>query len=197
MSDHPNNTYTDPNNRQADRGNCPSDRRHIFNLTTVAETPQFSNPALRVLATGWRLSGIYRQSAGEPLNILAGTDRALNGINDQRANQIAGNPLGDKSAGPGARYLDSAAFAIPDLGTRGNIGRNSIQAPGTWSFDIALSRVFRFRETQRLEFRGEAYNVTNTFRPGNPNTTVNSNVFGVIRTSLDPRILQFALKYIF
>jgi hypothetical protein len=198
MSDHPDNTYTDPNNRRADRGNCVSDRRHIFNLTTVASTPQFSNPALRILATGWRLSGIYRRSAGSPLNIVAGSDRALIGLNNQRGNQVLQTPYGDKSAGPLSSYLNPAAFSLPDTGTLGKIGRNSIQGPGTWAFDVALSRIFRFRETQRLEFRAEAYNVTNSFRPGNPATGLNSaSTFGVIRTALDPRILQFALKYVF
>ena len=197
MGYHPDNTYTDPNNRNTDRGSCDSDRRHIFNLTTVAETPQFSNPTLRILATGWRLSGIFRWSAGNPLNIIAGSDRALNGIANQRANQLTSNPFGDKSAGPMSRYLNPAAFALPDLGTTGNIGLNSVQGPRTWSFDMAVSRVFRFRESQRLEFRAEAYNVTNSFRPGNPIAAVNNANFGVIRTSLDPRILQFALKYFF
>jgi hypothetical protein len=197
MGNHPNNTYTDPNSRRADRGNCDSDRRHIFNLTAVAETPQFSNPTVRVLAAGWRLSGIYRRSAGSPLNITAGTDRALNGISSQRANQIIQNPFRDRSAGPLSSYLNPAAFAIPALATTGNIGRNSIQGPGTWAFDAALSRIFRFRESQRLEFRAEAYNVTNTFRPGNPSANANSNTFGVIRTSFEPRIMQFALKYVF
>jgi hypothetical protein len=50
---------------------------------------------------------------------------------------------------------------------------------------------------QRLEFRAEAYNLTNSFHAADPNTTVSSNTFGVIRTALDPRILQFALKYVF
>ena len=57
--------YLDPNNRDFDRGNCQlSDRRHIFNLTAVASTPQFANPALRRLGSGWQLSGIYRMSTG-------------------------------------------------------------------------------------------------------------------------------------
>jgi hypothetical protein len=198
MNSHPNDTYTNPNNRRLDRGDCDSDRRHVFNLTTVAETPQFSSPTLRVLATGWRLSGIYRYSAGSPLTVTAGSDRALNGIGNQRANQLLDNPIGDKSAGPLARYLNPAAFAQPELGTVGNMGRASIQGPGTWAFDMALSRIFRFRESQRLEFRAEAFNVTNSFQPGNPNTNLRTtNTFGVIRTARDPRILQFALKYVF
>src|SRR5262249_27573845 len=60
-------TYTDPNNRRVDRGNCNSDRRHLFNLTSVAEAPQFANPKLRAIGTGWRLSGIYKWYSGIPL----------------------------------------------------------------------------------------------------------------------------------
>jgi len=77
------------------------------------------------------------------------------------------------------------------------VGRNSIVGPGSWAFDLALSRIFRLGETQRLEFRAEAYNVTNSFRPGNPGTNLSSGTFGQIRTSSDPRIMQLALKYVF
>jgi hypothetical protein len=43
----------------------------------------------------------------------------------------------------------------------------------------------------------EAYNLTNSFRPVNPNVTLTSGTFGVIREALDSRVLQFALKYLF
>ena len=61
-----------------------------------------------------------------------------------------------------------------------------------------------------MEFRAEAYNVTNSFRPGCAQgvgtacptggvetSNLTSNVFGVLRNSMEPRILQFALKYVF
>ena len=51
-------TYQDPNNRYRDRANCESDQRHAFNLTSVAETPKFANTALRLVGSGWKLSGI-------------------------------------------------------------------------------------------------------------------------------------------
>jgi hypothetical protein len=201
MAMHADNEYVIPNNRRFDRGNCDTDRRHVFNMTAVAETPQFSNPTLRAVATGWRLSGIYRRSSGSPLLLLAGADRALNGLEgsnpNQRPNLLLASPYGDKSAGPLSRYLNPVAFAQPDIGTLGNVGRNSVRGPRTWAFDVSLSRTFQIREAQRLEFRAEAYNVTNSFRPQNPNGTVNNANFGVIRAAYDPRILQFALKYVF
>jgi len=199
-----NETYTSPNNRKADRGNCNSDRRHLFNLTAVAESPSFGGPKTRMVVSGWRLSGIYRWSTGVPITVIAGTDRALNGIANQRANQVLANPYGDKSARALTGYLNPAAFALPDLGTVGNAGRNSLYGPGTWSFDTALSRSFHLRESQRLEVRAEAYNLTNSFRPslvtqgqGLTTASLASNTFGQVRAALDPRILQFALKYVF
>jgi hypothetical protein len=173
-------------------------------MTAVAETPQFSQPTARLLASGWRFAAIYSWSSGSPLSIFAGSDRALNGLgvgaqgnSTQRANQVLENPYGDTSGRPLTSYLNPAAFALPPLGTRGTSGRNSVTGPSTWSFDVALSRIFRLAESQRMEFRAEAFNVTNSFRPGNPNTTLNNPNFGVIRTALAPRILQFALKYLF
>ena len=69
--------------------------------------------------------------------------------------------------------------------------------PGTWQFDTALSRTFQFRETQRLEFRAEAFNITNSLRMNDPITNFNSGIFGQVTSAKDPRIMQFALKYVF
>jgi hypothetical protein len=190
----PGSTYLDPNNRNFDRGNCEGDRRHIFNMTAVAQTPSFSNSTLRVLATGWRLSGIYRRSSGSWLSITSGQDRSLGGVSSQRAQQVLGNPYGSKTL---TNYLNPAAFALPALGTLGNMSPNNIQGPGTWAFDLAMSRVFKITENQKLEARAEAYNVTNSLRRGNPVTNFSSGIFGQINSSLDPRILQFAIKYVF
>jgi hypothetical protein len=95
----PGNTYIDPDNRGFDRGNCEGDRRHIFNMTAVAEAPQFANPTLRMVVTGWRLSGIYRKSTGGFLSILSGQNRSLTGVSGQRAQQVLANPYGQTLAG--------------------------------------------------------------------------------------------------
>ena len=212
-------TYQDPNNRRKDRANCEVDQRHAFNLTAVAETPKFANRTLTMVGTGWRLSGIYRistgalnaanassgirtvtlgaASAGQRDNV-GGGDRCLCDISNQRPNLLLPDAVYlDKSGRPDTQYLNPAAFGQPDLGTLGNLGRVTLRLPAWWQFDTAVSRVFRFRETQSVEFRAEAYNVLNKFRPGIINTSLSSAQFGKIRTALDPRILQFALKYLF
>jgi hypothetical protein len=188
--------YLDINNREFERGNCGSDRRHIFNLTAVAETPQFANNTLRVVGSGWRLSTIWRSQSGSYLTIGTGVDRSLDGTSagSQRPHQILENPYGDGSIN---NYLNPKAFSQPALGTIGTMGRGNILGPGFWSWDMALSRTFSLQESRRLEFRAEAFNVPNSMRKGNPNTNFNSNQFGQITSSADPRIMQFALKYVF
>src|SRR5207253_6729560 len=155
----PNNGWTNPDNRRFDRGNCgnaATDRRHVFNLSAVAETPQFSNATLRAVGSGWRFSPIFKILSGGYLSVTTSTDVALNGIGGQRVNQILTDPYGDKSV---KNYLNPKAFAQPAPGTLGNSGAGSIRGPGTWQFDAALSRTFQVHERQKLEFRAEAFNV--------------------------------------
>jgi hypothetical protein len=166
----------------------------VFNLTAVAETPQFSNRKLQMLASGWRLSPIVRISSGVYLTITTSSDIALSGITNQRASQVLPNVYGDGSI---TRYLNPAAFALPAMGSLSNMGAGSVLGPGTWQFDAAVSRTFRLGEVRRVEFRAEAFNLTNSFRMSPPTTNFNSNIFGQVTSALDPRIMQFALKYVF
>jgi hypothetical protein len=189
-------SYTD-NNRTRDRGNCTSasaDRRHIFNLSAVAETPQFANRGLHAVASGWRFSPIFKILSGSYLTVTTTQDRALNGMSGQRVDQTLVNPYGDKSV---SNYLNPAAFALAPLGRYGNIGAGNIVGPGTWQFDAALARTFQLRESQKVEFRAEAFNLTNSSHMNNPTTVLNSNIFGQVTSARDPRIMQFALKYFF
>ena len=198
-----NTVYLDPNNRHFDRGRCNSDLRHIFNLTSVAETPQFRNSIVRKLGTGWRLSGLYRITSGTPMTITTGADRQLSGqgsaggnnvYGQQRPVQVLANPYGNGSL---TNFLNPAAFVQPAIGTIGNMGPLSISGPKFWQLDMALSRVFALRESGKIEARFEAFNVTNSLRPIKPTTTLSSNTFGQILGAFDPRIMQFALKYVF
>src|SRR4029453_17635006 len=96
-----------------DKGNCDNWRKHILNLTASIESPQLSNRTSRMLASGWRLSGVFRAASGPPLTIVSGADRAFSGIQaqTQRANQV-GDPYGAKTVN---NWFNAAAFAQPAL----------------------------------------------------------------------------------
>jgi hypothetical protein len=88
------------------------------------------------------------------------------------------------------------------------MGRMNIPGPGFWGFDTAVSREFRIRERGALEFRAEAFNLTNSMRPGvsPPSLAAGASglglvfgqqTFGTITSALDPRIIQLAMKLSF
>jgi len=203
-------TSTVPNNLNFDRGNCDADRRHIVNITVVELTPKYSNRIMRIVASDWQISGIYRFLSGMPLSIQdgSGIDRELSGIEHQRPNEILSDPYTGMS-GPNQPYLNVNAFAAQPLGTFGDLGWNSIVGPTFWEVDMALSRIFRIRERQTLEIRADAFNLTNSFvslppstaSPGNAAVpsfeAINSNLFGINNAAQPTRKIQFALKYAF
>jgi hypothetical protein len=195
------NGYTDPANPKFDRGTCDQDRTHIAVFTAGAQVPRFDNTAARLALSDWRVSGIFSARSGQPLNVIAGQDRAFSGIQNQRVDQILPNPYGDKTLN---NWLNPAAFALPALGTLGNFKRNSVRAPGFRTLDVAISRLVPFGASRNLELRIETFNLLNTFNWGPPGlinadrTHVNfsSGAFGRITTMAGaPRIMQFGVKY--
>ncbi len=179
-----------------DRARCAADRRHIYNMTAIAGTPQFGNPLLRALASDWQLAVINRVSSGDPQTIAAGTDRALTGLGGQPADRLSDDIFLDESGGLGTVRYNRAAFAVPALGTYGNAGLFTVPGIGTWTLDAAISRSFRFGD-RRIEARLEAFNLPNAVRAINPTATITNVNFGRITAVQEPRIMQFAIKYVF
>ena len=60
--------------------------------------------------------------------------------------------------------------------------------------DVMIGKTFALKERYRLEFRAEAFNVTNTPPLGSPNGNFGSPAFGSITTALDPRVFELVLK---
>ena len=182
---------------EQDKGRCDNWRKHIVNVTATVSSPQFSNATARLLASDWRLSGIFRASSGAPLSVFTGVDRSLTGIQatTQRASQVADDPYGD---GTIDRWLNPAAFAQPALGTYGNSRRNAYDAPGVRVVDLSLVRLFSLSSGKRIEARVEAFNAFNWFIKGSPVNTLSNANFGRIQTiAVPPRVMQFAMKYVF
>ena len=122
-------------------------------------------------------------------------------------------------ANGGGRYLNASAFMrAPEVanGTSiadedfGNSGVGMVRGPGQHNLDLAIERSFPVKESQSFLFRTEFFNLTNTPQFGNPNTSlgygnpllpaVASPSFGQINSEQGgphPRIIQFAVKYLF
>ena len=141
--------------------------------------------------------------SGPPFSIFAGSDRSLDGVGGDRADLTGDPELGsDRSKGDKiARYFNTAAFAIPALGTYGSSGRNIISGPGYANVDLSILKNFRTpwfsSEGANLQLRAEAFNVFNRTNLNPPNTTFISSLFGRITTARDPRVIQLGIRFVF
>lgn len=198
--------YTDPYDRRFDRGNCAYiDIHHNFNLSAVLQSPHYSSRPLQWIAGDWELAPIVSAHTGSYFGVTTGLDNALNSISGQRPNQVLPDVYcASKTINC---WMSAAAFANPAPGTLGNLGANNLEGPGYFDVDVALIRQFHVKERQYAEIRAEAFNIENRPNFLNPgavgiaggasNSALNSSTFGRIQSDVSPRIMQFAVKYVF
>jgi len=89
----------------------------------------------------------------------------------------------------------------------GNSGPGIIQGPGQLNFDMSLTKNTKIIEGHTLQFRAEFFNAFNHAQFTNPNfgqggvyavpNFAAGNFGQITSTSVNPRIIQLALKYIF
>ena len=109
--------------------------------------------------------------------------------------------LGGASKGPG--FFNSSAFCpAPVIGNGtgyGNSGVGIDLGPGQFNWDFSLVKTTRITERQTVQLRTEFFNTFNHPQFNNPGTAISTPAtFGVITSSsVNPRLIQFALKYSF
>jgi hypothetical protein len=178
------------------------DRTHMFVTSHLFELPfgpgkpfAQSGPAAWIIG-GWQLNGILRWVSGAPFTPVADATACNCPGNNNFADVVApANYL--KGTGRGLLWFDPASFAAPAPNRFGNAGRNSLRGPGFINYDMSVVRNFRMLERVRLELRGEAYNLSNTPRWGNPTNNVNNAAFGQILSASGERELQVAVRLTF
>jgi hypothetical protein len=209
--------FTD--NGALDRGPSDFDRTHNF-VTSIVWQPQIvgGNLWVRRVFGGWGFGGIATAANGDPLTVNTNVDRSQTGLGRDRTNLLGGAPvLGPgacRGAAPCVDYINPSAFALPAIGTFGNVAKGILRGPGMVNFDVNFSKNISVTERWKLQLRGEFFNIfnkTNFFDPGSLSSTSGSSDnyaaangvnfsapgFGSIRASHDPRITQLALKIIF
>jgi hypothetical protein len=196
--------YRDPlNNRDLDRGLGIYSAPWRFTGVYTYELPfgrgrkwMNNNRALDLVLGGWELSGITTLQSGFPLSPSNSIDTCVCGA-VIRPN-VSGNPTLDGSERSEGRWFDTSVFSSPAQWTIGNAGRGLIWGPGLVNWDMTISKSFNITERFRLQYRAEAYNLTNTPYFANPNVTAGSGTFGrVTAVSNQARQMQMALKLYF
>lgn len=191
--------------RRSEWGPTYFDAKHNFTGSFVYELPfgakrKFGsnwNAVTDQILGGWQLGGILTLQSGFPLTIKVSGDPSGTGARSFRANVI-GTPNDLHNIGPGAKYLDVSAYAVPSAYTFGNAGIGIVRGPGMSRFDMSLGKVFNITERQKFELRGEAFNLTNTPIFASPaSQIITSSLFGEIRSAQGDRNIQISLKYSF
>lgn len=161
------------------------------------------NVVARAVLGGWQANGVITAYSGAPFNVTAdGTQLNAPG-NTQTANQVSAtvNKLGN--IGSGQYFYDPSAFAaVTGRGVFGNTGRNLLRGPGLFNADVSMFRNFQILERLQLQFKAEAFNVTNTPKFANPNANVSvPNTFMQVTSTrtdiLTERQFRFGLRLSF
>ena len=83
----------------------------------------------------------------------------------------------------------------PTPGTRGSLGRNALEMPGTWSLDSAMSKKFQITESKSLQLRIDAINIFNHPQPAAPSLSLTgTQAFGNIATKTGSRSFQAQVR---
>jgi hypothetical protein len=217
-------TTNDQTNPRQAYGLTDRDRaqRVVANFTWDAPKLQNLPVFARHVLSDWEFSGIGVIQSGSPITVLDSNAGLVYGNEDNvsRAQRAGGNPStsGSLYSRVLKGYLNQNAFTIApeapngngpgDTGF-GNSGVGIVRGPGQHNVDFAVERVFPLMESSSLHFRTEFFNLTNTPQFANPNNMLNFSEgpqgpvnqnpsFGMITgTAANPRIIQFAMKYMF
>ena len=177
-----------PLNSNLNRGPSDFDVRSAFSIGLTYDVPApkgsaFANATLR----GWSTQNIIQARSAPPVDVFYSTFANLsNGfVTNARPDVVAGVPLylygpqypggkafnntlgavsggcpdGSPSIGPFCSPPIDPASGLPTR--QGNLSRNALRGFGSTQWDFAIHREFVIRESLKLQFRAELFNVLN------------------------------------
>ena len=123
------------------------------------------------------------------------------GTGGQRGNATGIKPQKLDPRTNGLVGFNRAAYAVPPTGTFGTLARNTQRGFGLNNWDLGINKNFaipKIGEAGRLQIRAEFFNVWNHTQFSAIGTAVNQPAsFGIVTSTLNPRILQLAGKLYF
>ena len=200
-----------PFNMAAERGLSLFDARHRFVFSYQWELPFWKQPHgwYQQALGGWQLNGIATVMSGTPFTVFDSHDVSvqggapeITGFSANRPNLVAGqNPnAGPKSANA---WLNPSAFQAitqdPNSPVQqfGSAGRNIAIGPGYGNWDFSAFKNIHVAEGKQLQFRAELFNFLNHTNYRLPDSDISSPTFNHVLEARDPRLVQFALKFLY
>jgi hypothetical protein len=195
-------TFADVNNQRLDRALASFNVPQRLGLSGF-----YTMPFLRSCGSwyckafgGWDISGYGVFEKGLPLDVFTSGvypngDYNADGTTYDRPNA----PLTSiqTSGFSQQQFLNgiftTSQFGVPKLGANGSLGRNVFEAPGFERVDMALTKLFQFRERFKLRFRMEAFNTMNHTNLNAPSGNLTSTTFGKATGAAIPRQLSASL----
>jgi hypothetical protein len=192
-----------------------NDRTHFIKSAIVWELPvgkgkwllTGANPIVNAIVGGWSMSAILNYSSGTPLG-HPGSRTRPNFWNGPAPYANFTNPAGFANVfnpdtfnpwvatDPGNRYFNPAAFTDAAAQSLGNSPNRFSTVRGLWNWneDATFTKQFDIRETVKLQFRMEMFNLFNRHYFGGPSLNLNDAFFGNVRTASGNRSAQAGMR---
>jgi hypothetical protein len=173
-------------NFASEKANSALDRAQRFTLAMVYELPFFKggNWMMKNVVGNWTFSPVYTFETGEWVTVQAQQDANLNG--DPAGDRVILNPAGVRGTGTDVSPLTAvsgpnagsvvayvandptAQFIRTGVGALANVGRNTLQTPGTNNIDLGIYKDLNITETMKFRFGAQFGNIINhpQFIPG-------------------------------
>jgi hypothetical protein len=138
------------------------------------------------IAGGWQVNNILSFYSGTPFSVTASGTSLNAPENDQRADIVNSDVRILGGIGRNSAYFDPLAFRPVTEARFGTAGFNLLRGPGVASWDLGVFRQFELPRQMNMQFRIEAFNVTNRPRFSNPSSNNSNNNTNVSNLILNP-----------
>jgi hypothetical protein len=179
-----------------------SHQRFVVSYDWELPIPEHKGFAGKVL-NDWAVSGITQFQSGFPIRLDTENDNELIAsiffLGTEAPQQVAPfQKLNPKTSG--SFWFNPNDFQDPQLG-HFNIGtqRSICCGPGLDQWDFSVHKKIALTEDKYFQFRAEIFNIFNHTNFYNPDGHFSDGptLFGKITQAQDPRLVQFALKFMF
>ena len=189
----------DVNDPKRNYGRSDYDARHRLSIDAVWNIPGLHDGIQHFITSGWTLSPVIVLQSGQPFTVYTSAPYPSGDFNADGYNFDVPNApsFGNTKSTSRSDFLKgvfaATDFPLPDVGTEGNLGRNTYDGPGLANVNLAVERLFKISflgERGSFQLRGEFLNLFNRVNLTNPVSDLANGEFGRSTDQNLPRNIQ-------